>query len=397
MRNSATASIFRRVAVLLLAVCILPAAAFAQPEPTGTPPEAKGWRAATVAEGLEQPWGIAWLPDGRPLITAKEGTLHTVRDGEVQKIEIEGLPKVFSDNQGALMDIAVHPQDTDAKNARIYMTLSTGSEDENRTALVRGTFNGERVTGIETLFQVEPAKGTSQHFGSRIVFLPDGNLLMSIGDGGNPPAEIGGMPAREQAQNLRSHLGSVLRLTADGKPAPGNPFADKKDAQPEIWSYGHRNIQGMTRDTKTGRVWATEHGPKGGDELNHVEEGKNYGWPKVTLGRDYRSGDEIGQETAEGMIDPKVIWTPATAPSGLAYYSGDAFPQWRGNLFSGGLVSQDVRRIELDDNGKVVRQEQLKIGDRVRDVKQGPDGFLYVLTDETDGKLLRIEPDAEKD
>jgi glucose/arabinose dehydrogenase len=275
------------------------------------------------------------------------------------------------------------------------MTLSTGSKDENRTVLVRGTFNGERVTGIETLFRVEPAKDTSQHFGSRILFLDDGHLLMSIGDGGNPPAEIGGMLAREQAQNLNSHLGSILRLTADGKPAPGNPFAGKKDARPEIWSYGHRNIQGMTRDPKSGRIWANEHGPKGGDEVNLVEQGKNYGWPEVTLGRDYRSGDEIGKDTAVGMVDPKVIWIPATAPSGLAYYSGDKFPQWRGSLFSGGLISEDVRRIELDGDGNVVRQEQLKIGDRVRDVKQGPDGYLYVLTDEDDGKLLRIEPEKE--
>ncbi|MBA2430891.1 MAG: PQQ-dependent sugar dehydrogenase [Chthoniobacterales bacterium] len=385
----------RAVTALLLAACIVTSPALAQPEPTGTPSEAKGWRKVTVAEDLDQPWGITWLPDGRPLITAKEGTLHTVRDGKLEKIEMDGLPEVFSDNQGALMDIAVHPQDQDAKNARIYMTLSTGSKDENRTVLVRGTFNGERVTGIETLFRVEPAKDTSQHFGSRILFLDDGNLLMSIGDGGNPPAEIGGMLAREQAQNLNSHLGSILRLTADGKPAPGNPFADKKDALPEIWSYGHRNIQGLTRDPQSGRIWANEHGPRGGDEVNLVEAGKNYGWPEVTLGRDYRSGDEIGKDTAEGMVNPKVVWIPATAPSGLAFYTGDKFPAWRGSLFSGGLVSKDVRRIELDGEGNPVRQERITIGDRVRDVKQGPDGYLYVLTDESNGKVLRIEPEKE--
>jgi aldose sugar dehydrogenase len=394
MRSFDSSRTFLRTLPLLLAgCCFVAGSAPAQPEPTGTPSKAKGWRSVTVVEGIQRPWGVAWLPDGRPLITAKGGTLHTVKDGKAEDIEMDGLPEVFSSNQGALMDIAVHPEDKDAKNARIYMTLSTGTSDENRTVLVRGTFDGERISGIETLFRVEPAKDTNQHFGSRIVWLPDGTLLMSIGDGGNPPAEIGGMLAREQAQNLRSHLGAVLRLTADGKAAPGNPFADRDDALPEIWTYGNRNIQGMTRDTKTGRVWANEHGPRGGDELNLLEAGKNYGWPVVTQGRDYRTGEEIGKESAEGMVDPKVVWTPATAPSGLAYYDGDKFPDWRGSLFSGGLVSEDVRRVELDDDGNVKSQEQLKIGDRVRDVKQGPDGYLYVLTDEVDGKLIRIEPD----
>jgi aldose sugar dehydrogenase len=365
----------------------------AQPQPSGEPPAAKGWKAVKVAEGVPRPWGIAWLPDGRPLITAKDGTLHTVRDGKFVDVPMDGLPEVFSSNQGAFMDIAVHPADKDANNARVYMTLSTGTRDANRTVLVRGVFEGKGVVDIKTLFEVEPTKGTNQHFGSRLLWLPDGTLLMSIGDGGNPPAQIGGMLAREQAQNLGSHLGSILRLTADGKPASGNPKFDGKNAKPEIWSYGHRNIQGLTRDPKTGRIWANEHGPRGGDELNLVEAGKNYGWPVVTLGRDYRSGEEIGKATAEGMVDPKVVWTPATAPSGLAFYTGPHFADWRGSLFSGGLVSDDVRRIQLDANGNVVRQERLRIGDRVRDVKQGPDGYLYVLTDETDGKLLRIEPD----
>lgn len=365
----------------------------AQPKPTGAPADAKGWKAVKVAEGVSRPWGIAWLPDGWPLITAKDGTLHTLRDGKFEDIPMDGLPEVFSSNQGAFMDIAVHPADKEANNARVYMTLSTGNREANRTVLVRGRFDGKRVSGIETLFEVDPTKDTNQHFGSRLLWLADGTLLMSIGDGGNPPAQIGGMLAREQAQNLGSHLGSVLRLTAEGKPAPGNPKFDGKNAKPEIWCYGNRNIQGLTRDPKTGRIWANEHGPRGGDEVNLLEAGKNYGWPLVTLGRDYRSGDTIGKTTGEGMVDPKVIWIPATAPSGLAFYTGKHFPNWQGSLFSGGLVSEDVRRIELDGNGNVVRQERLKIGDRVRDVKQGPDGYLYVLTDETDGKLLRIEPD----
>jgi aldose sugar dehydrogenase len=380
-------------AIALLAALSFATTSAAQPQPTGEPPAAKGWKAVTVAEGVSRPWGIAWLPDGRPLITAKDGTLHTVRDGKFDDIPMDGLPEVFSSNQGAFMDIAVHPADKDANNARVYMTLSTGTRDANRTVLVRGTFDGKGVVDIKTLFQVEPTKDTNQHFGSRLLWLPDGTLLMSIGDGGNPPAQIGGMLAREQAQNLGSHLGSVLRLTAEGKPASGNPKFGDKNAKPEIWCYGNRNIQGLTRDPKTGRIWANEHGPRGGDEVNLLEAGRNYGWPEVTLGRDYRSGDAIGKTTAQGMVDPKVVWIPATAPSGLAFYTGTHFPDWRGSLFSGGLVSGDIRRIQLDANGNVVRQERLKIGDRVRDVKQGPDGYLYVLTDETDGKLLRIEPD----
>jgi aldose sugar dehydrogenase len=271
------------------------------------------------------------------------------------------------------------------------MTMSAGTQQENRTILVRGVFEGTRVTNIETLFQVEPSKTGRAHFGSRLLWLPDGTLLMSVGDGGNPPQEIGGMLAREQAQNLGSHLGAVLRLTADGKPASDNPFIDRPDARPEIWTYGHRNIQGLTRDPQSGRVWANEHGPFGGDELNVIERGQNYGWPLQTLGRDYRTREPIGKPRVEGMVAPRAVWTPAHAPSGLAFYTGDRIPDWRGSLFSGGLAAEDIRRVMLDADGKVTGQERLTIGHRVRDVKQGPDGYLYAITDEENGRLLRIE------
>jgi glucose/arabinose dehydrogenase len=365
------------------------AGALAQPHPTGKPPPAEGWKEVTVAEGIRHPWGITWLPDGIALVTAKHGTLHIVNGNEFYEVPLEGLPAVFSRGQGALMDIALHPKDRE--KPRVYMTMSTGTQQENRTILVRGVFDGRRVTGIQTLFEVQPPKSGAQHFGSRLLWLPDGTLLMSIGDGGNPPQRVGGMLAREQAQNLRSHLGSVLRLTENGKPAPGNPFLNRKNARPEIWSYGHRNIQGITRDPGSGRIWANEHGPRGGDELNLLKAGQNYGWPLQTFGRDYRTGAKIGQTSVEGMIDPKVVWTPAHAPSGLAFYTGKHFPKWRGSLFSGGLVSEDIRRIELDGTN-VVRQENLLLKSRVRDVKQGPDGYLYALTDERNGRLLRIEP-----
>jgi glucose/arabinose dehydrogenase len=383
----------RRTQPLVAAVAILPAvavsSAFAQPEPTGPPPDAKGWRAVTVAEGVSHPWGMTWLADGRLLVTAKAGTLHVLNKDRFDPIPVEGLPRVLSAGQGGLLDIVTHPKD----RARIYMTMSAGTEQENRTILVRGRFDGKRVTKVETLFRVQPGKSGAQHFGSRLLWLPDGTLLMSIGDGGNPPQQIGGMLAREQAQNLESHHGTVLRLTEGGKPAPDNPFIKKEGARPEIWTYGHRNIQGLARDPDSGRIWANEHGPFGGDELNLLEAGQNYGWPLVTLGRDYRTKEEIGKDTWEGMVEPRVVWTPAHAPSGLAFYTGDQFPDWRGSLFSGGLRSQDIRRIALDKDGNVAAQERLSIGSRVRDVRQGPDGFLYALTDEENGRLLRIEPE----
>ena len=359
-------------------------------EPTGEPPAAAGWKLETVAEGLAQPWGMAWLADGRMLVTGKKGTLHLVSGKNVQTIPVEGLPNLFTEGQGGLLYIAIHPADK-GPNPRVYMTMASGSMDANRTVLVQGVFDGKRVHGIKTLFTATPSKSGGQHFGSRIVFLKDGTLLMSIGDGGNPPQRVGNMLARDQAQNLGSDNGAILHLTAEGKPAPGNPLAGQKGALPELWSIGHRNIQGLTVDPQ-GRVWASEHGPRGGDEINLIEGGKNYGWPLQSYGADYRSREPIGTKVVPGMVQPVVAWVPSPAPSGLAWYTGKAFPQWQGSLFSGGLAAKDIRRIAFDAQGKVVKQERLDIGKRVRDVRQGPDGQLYALTDEAQGSLLRIVP-----
>jgi glucose/arabinose dehydrogenase len=357
----------------------------------GPPVEAKGWRTETVAEGLPQPWGMTWLPDGRLLVTGKAGTLHVLNGNKFDKVPIDGgLPSLFTGGQGGLLDIAVHPGDK--ANPRIYMTMSAGSDEENRTVLVQGIFDGKRVHGVKPLFAVSPWKSGGQHFGSRLLWLPDGTLLMSIGDGGNPPQRIGGMLAREQAQNLGSHHGTILRLTDAGKPAPGNPFTDRQGALPEIWSYGHRNIQGMVRDPESGRVWVSEHGPRGGDEINLIEGGKNYGWPLQSYGLDYGTREPIGKHVVPGMVDPLVVWSPSPAPSGLAFYTGKHFPQWRGSLFSGSLAGKDIRRVQFDASGKVVKQDRLDIGKRVRDVRQGPDGYLYVITDEDKARLLRIVP-----
>jgi glucose/arabinose dehydrogenase len=380
----------RALTLAFLAGAALPA--LGQVRASGEPPAAKGWRLETVTDALPQAWSMAWLPDGRMLVTGKEGTLHLVSGNKVQAVPLEGLPTLMTDGQGGLLDIAIHPLDK-GPPLRVYMTMANGSRSENRTILVQGVFDGKKVGGIKTLFKASPSKGGGEHFGSRLAWLADGTLLMSIGDGGNPPQRVGNMLARDQAQNLGSDNGSILRLGADGKPAPGNPLAARPGALPEIWSYGHRNIQGLTVDAASGRVYASEHGPRGGDEINRIEGGKNYGWPIQSFGRDYRTGEPVGRHSVPGMVDPLVAWVPSPAPSGLAFYTGTAFPQWRGSLFSGSLAGMDVRRIALDQDGKVVRQEKLAIGQRVRDVRQGPDGHLYVLTDEDRSRILRIVPD----
>ena len=381
----------RHPTCILLAL-LFSAAPFAHAElaATGEPPAAKqGWKAVTVAEGVRQPWGIAWLGEGRALVTSKQGSLHLLNGKTFSDVPLAGMPAVFTGGQGGLLDIVIHPQDAGKAHPRVYMTVSTGNNEANRTTLVRGVFDGKAVTGIETLFKVATDKSGGQHFGSRLLWLPDGTLLMSVADGGNPPLRIGDRLAREQAQNLATHQGSILRLTEDGKPAPGNPLA-AKGALPEIWSMGHRNVQGLALDPVSGRVWATEHGPYGGDELNLVVAGGNYGWPLQSYGADYKTHEPVGKHEVAGMINPSVAWVPSPAPSGLAVYTGDKIAAWRGSIFSGGLAAKDIRRIAVDASGKVTAQDRLTIGARVRDVRQGPDGYLYALTDEDNGRLLRI-------
>jgi len=266
--------------------------------------------------------------------------------------------------------------------------------DKNRTALARGKLSEDktRLTDVEVIFHNADWKSGGQHFGSRLVWLPDGTLLMSVGDGGNPPVSFRGENIRNQAQNPGTHFGTVLRLTEDGKAPPDNPFIGQPKAKPELYSYGHRNIQGMARHPSTGVVYANEHGSRGGDELNRIEPGNNYGWPEVTYSMEYW-GPAISDKTqAPGVTDPLVVWTPSKAPSGLAVYTGSRFPDWQGDLFSGALKFEEIRRLDLE-GGKIVAEQKLEIGARVRDVRMGPDGELYVLTDEDDGALLRIIPD----
>ena len=376
---------------LAVALVLLAGAAPAQEvTPVDKPPVANGWQLDTVATGVPQGWGMAWLPDGRMLVTGKGGTLHMLNGKTFQQVKMDPLPNLFVGGQGGLLDIAVHPGDK--TNPRIYMTMASGTDASNRTALVMGTFDGKRVTGIRKVFSVRQAKNGGEHFGSRILFLPDTTLLMSIGDGGNTPQRVGKMLARDQAQNLATHQGKILHLTDAGKPVGIGAAEAQPNRLVEIHSHGHRNVQGLALDPKTGRVWASEHGSRGGDEINLIEAGNNYGWPLQSYTLDYSTKEPIGKKVVPGTVQPIVVWTPSPAPSGLAFYTGKAFPQWQASLFSGSLAGKDVRRVQLDAAGKVTAQELIPVGQRVRDVRQGPDGQLYVLTDEAKGTLLRIVP-----
>ncbi|BDA74160.1 glucose dehydrogenase-B [Calothrix sp. PCC 7716] len=345
---------------------------------------------SVVLEGLERPWSIVWLPDGSQLITERPGRLRIVRNGVLDPTPITGVPEVFAVNQGGLMDVSVHPRF--AENRFIYLTYSHGTNDANRTRMARAVFDGKSLKDVKVIFEVSQAKSGGQHFGSRITWLPDNTMLLAIGDGGNPPVQLNGDLIRKQAQNRNSHLGKILRLNDDGSIPKDNPFVNTANANPAVWSYGHRNIQGLTFDAASKRVWSTEHGARGGDELNLVEAGKNYGWPIVTFSREYSGGEITKERSRPGMVDPKTYWTPAAAPSGLAFYNNKRVPDWQGDLFSGELIGQGVRHINLDAKGNVTSQNLINIGQRVRDVRQGPDGLLYVLTDEQNGQLIRLEP-----
>ncbi|TVQ42450.1 MAG: PQQ-dependent sugar dehydrogenase [Gloeocapsa sp. DLM2.Bin57] len=345
----------------------------------------------TLIEGLEHPWGMDWLPTGEILITERPGRLRIVRDGQLDLDPISGVPRVLALGQGGLLDVAVHPRF--AENGYIYLTYADGTETTNQTKVARGVFNGVEIENLETIFAVDQPKTGGQHFGSRILWLPDETMLVTIGDGGNPPLQLEGQLIREQAQNLQSYLGKVIRINDDGSIPSDNPFVGESGVNPLIWSYGHRNIQGIAFDSVNNRIWSTEHGSRGGDELNLLKPGENYGWPEVSHSLEYSTGEPVSaHQSLPGMIDPREVWTPAIAPSGLTVYYGDRFANWSGNLLAGGLVSQSVHRIELDDSGNVINQEQIPINQRVRDVRTGPDGLIYILTDRSSGQLIRLDP-----
>lgn len=357
----------------------------------GSAPQSDGFQLSTVVSGLEHPWGMAWLPDGTMLVTERPGRLRIIRDGALSETEVTGVPEVLAERQGGLLDVAVHPDF--AENRLVYLTYAHGMPGANRTRIARAVLDGEALVDLEVIFEVAEEKPDTQHFGSRLLWLPDGTLLASIGDGGNPPVAIDGDLIRVRAQDVSSALGKTVRFNDDGSIPEDNPFIDGDGVAPFVWSYGHRNIQGLAADAETGAVWANEHGALAGDELNRIARGENFGWPLATYSRDYRGATEISPHTSlPDMTDPTLVWMDTQAPSGLAIYRGDRFPDWRGDLFSGSLVAEEIRQIRIDDAGLALDERSIPIGARVRDVHEGPDGYLYVLTDEPDGALIRIEP-----
>ncbi|MGB3135752.1 MAG: PQQ-dependent sugar dehydrogenase [Nodosilinea sp.] len=370
------------------------------PEPTSAIPAQEAAQAAparvvdvnpvTLVEGLEHPWSAVWLPNGDILITERPGRLRRVSNGVLEPTPIAGLPDVLALSQGGLLDITLHPRFEN--NGLVYLAYADGTQQANRTQVARARLEGDTLTDWTVIFTNNRDKSGGQHFGSRLLWLPDETLLVAIGDGGNPPLRLDGELIRAQAQNRQTLLGSVVRITDDGEAPDDNPFVNDSEANPLLWSYGHRNIQGLALDPITNQVWSTEHGSRGGDELNQLEPGKNYGWPVVTYSEEYSGGPVSSEQSRPGMVDPVTYWTPSIAPSGLAVYRGDRYPQWQGQLFAGGLVSKDVKRIELDAEGRVVSEASISIGQRVRTVTQGPDGFLYVLTDDPSGRLIRLDP-----
>lgn len=360
--------------------------------PTGKAPSATGWEAVTVIDRLQYPWAAAWLPTGEVLITEKFGHLRLARAGMLAPDPISGLSEIRAGARSLMMDVSLHPRFSE--NRWIYLTYGTGNAETSSARLARGRLSEDltTITDFKVLHIVSPEKPGFAHFGSRLLWLADETLLLALGDGGNPPLRLDGQLMREQAQKLDSQLGKILRLRDDGTVPDDNPFVGRANVDPFIWTYGHRNIQGLARDPASGRIWANEHGSRGGDELNLLSAGANYGWPRATYSIEYTFGIISRATSLPGMIDPLVVWTPAQAPSGLLFYTGDKFPQWRGDLFSGALKRREVRHIDLDPEGRVIGQQSLSIGARVRDVRQGPDGFIYVLTDEENGRLLRLQP-----
>jgi aldose sugar dehydrogenase len=352
------------------------------------------YRVVPVVDGFVNPWGLAFVPGGDLLVTERPGRLRIVRGGKLLPTPVSGVPAVVAAGQGGLLDVVVHPNF--AQNRYVYLTYSKQVNGASTTALHRAKLVNDALVEGRDIFVAE-TRGRPGHFGSRIAFDGKGHLFMTVGDRQAPPE--GDLPAHP-AQDLSVHQGKVLRLMEDGTVPSDNPFVGRAGAKPEIWSYGHRNPQGLVVHPTTGAVWATEHGPQGGDELNLVEAGKNYGWPVVGFGVNYGPGKAIHASTmAPGMENAKHVWVPSIATSGLMVYTGDKFPAWKGSVFAGGLAGQRVARLTLDGARADLADNLARNMGRVRDVRQGPDGFVYVVLDDQQGKptgIVRLEPVARK-
>ena len=371
-----------RLASVLAALALLVLPAFAQEAPRSpTPGSVKlAARVTNVARGLEHPWGLAFLPDGRLLVTERPGRLRLVTNGQLSE-PLAGVPQVYARGQGGLLDVALSPGF--AQDRLVYLSFSEPGEGGASTAVARGRLGERGLEGTQVIWRQQPKVDASNHWGSRLVFRPDGTLFVTLGD------RFG---YRERAQDLSVAMGKIVRINPDGTIPRDNPFVGRDGARPEIWSYGHRNVQAAALDAR-GELWTVEHGARGGDELNNPQPGKNYGWPVITYGVDY-SGARIGIGTAHpGMEQPVYYWDPVIAPSGATFYTGNAFPHWRGDLLVGSLLPGALVRLRID-NGRVTREERYlgELGERIRDVRQGPDGAIYLLTDSSRGRILRLDP-----
>jgi aldose sugar dehydrogenase len=357
--------------------------------PQGSEPKSTAVAAVTtkiqvteMASGLVHPWGLAVLPDGSMLVTEREGRLRIIRSGQLVQAPVTGVPAVYDAGQGGLLDVVLHPDF--ATNNLVYLSFSKGTKAANHTAIVRGTFDGTKLSNLQTVFDAFPDRNTDAHFGGRMLFMPDKTLILTLGDG---------FAFRDKAQDLTSDLGKIVRLTDTGQPAPNNPFIGQPNKRAEIYSYGHRNVQGIAYDAATNTLFEHEHGPKGGDEINIISPGKNYGWPVITYGVDYSGAPISLKNKQEGMEQPITYWVPSIAPSGMVFYTGDLFPSWKGDLIVTALAGQQLRRVNLE-GGKVASQEVYLTDreERYRQVIQAPDGALLVLTDDDNGKVLRLTP-----
>lgn len=372
------------VIALVLPVCAQPQKA-AQPNQASPQPKsiAAPGKVTTVARGLVHPWGLAFLPDGRMLVTERPGRLRIVTNGKLSA-PLGGVPRVLAQGQGGLLDVALDPQF--AQNRTIYLSYAEPGDDGLAgTAVASARLTDTALQNVKVIYRQQPKVSGGGHFGSRIVFRRDGTMFITQGER---------MRYSEQAQDLKSGLGKVVRINRDGTIPKDNPFVGRNDVRPEIWSYGHRNVQSAVLHPDTGLLWTVEHGARGGDELNQPQAGKNYGWPVISYGREY-SGRAIGQgiTSKPGMEQPVYYWDPVIAPSGMVVYTGNAYPGWKGSIFVGSLTPGGIVRLTLNGNGRVTKEERFlgELGERIRDVEQGPDGLLYMLTDDEDGRIVRLE------
>ncbi|GKS69751.1 glucose/arabinose dehydrogenase, beta-propeller fold [Nitrosomonas sp. PY1] len=337
-----------------------------------------------VATGLKLPWGMAFLPDGSILVTERIGQLRIISANSKISDPIQGVPEVFFKQQGGLLDVALDPEFS--KNRLIYLSYAEPEGHKASTAVARAELIHGQLRNLQVIFRQLPKTGDGVHFGSRLAFARDGNLFITLGDRGS---------RAHDAQQLDNYFGKIIRIRPDGTVPPDNPFVKNPQAKPEIWSYGHRSIQGAAIHPKTGELWIHEHGPKGGDEINIPQPGKNYGWPLACYGSHYDDTPIKDEHAEQGFEEPIRYWTPSIAPSGMVFYTGNQFPTWHGNLFIGALAGKRIVRLSTDGN-KITHEEQLLMDmARFRDVKQSPDGTLYLLTDDINGKLLKIVPNVQ--